>query len=101
MIPELLNQPGTSGRQFSHALIRSYQEQNKNRFTDVEKEAEKIGGKRFPVSEKHLKDLFTSIGLKIKWFDRPPFLTKNDAGYEVKTLFRSFYDKPGNVYINR
>jgi len=100
-IPELLTQSGTSGRQFAHTLIRTYQEQNKNKFTDIEKEAEKIGVKRFPVSKIRLDDLFQSIGLTIKWFDKPPFLTKNDAGFEVKTLFRSFYEKPETVYINR
>lgn len=100
-IPELLTQSGTSGRQFTHTLIRTHQEQNKNRFTDIEKEAEKIGEKRFPVSKKHLDTLFKKVGLTIKWFDKPPFLTKNDAGFEVKTLFRSFYEKPKIVYINR
>ncbi len=100
-IPELLTQSGTSGRQFAHTLIRTHQEQNKNRFTDIEKEAEKIGKKQFPVSKKFLNKLFIRTGLKIKWFDKPPFLTKNDAGFDVKTLFRSFYDKPDTVYINR
>jgi transcriptional regulator with XRE-family HTH domain len=39
-IPELLSQTGTTGRQFAHLLIRSYQEAHQNDFPDLEKSAE-------------------------------------------------------------
>jgi len=42
-IPELLAQTGTTGRQFAHLLIRSYQENSRNNFPDLERAAEEIG----------------------------------------------------------
>ena len=42
-IPELLSQTGTTGRQFAHLLIRSYQEKHRNRFPDLERSAEEVG----------------------------------------------------------
>ena len=50
-IPELLSQTGTTGRQFAHLLIRAHQEANQNRFPDIERAAESVGGKRFPMGE--------------------------------------------------
>ena len=49
-IPELLAQTGTTGRQFAHLLIRAHQESNQNRFPDLERAAESIGKKQFPLS---------------------------------------------------
>jgi len=99
-IPELLSQASISGRQFAHSMLRAYQEQNRNKFPEIERLADETGGKKFPLSVKELFGLYKSHNLKIKWFDRPPFLTKNDAGQEIKTLFRSFFESPGTVYIN-
>ena len=48
-IPELLSQTGTTGRQFAHLLIRAHQESNHNRFPDLERAAESVGNKRFPL----------------------------------------------------
>lgn len=100
-IPELLSQASISGRQFAHSLLRAYQETNLNRFPDLERLADETGKKKFPWDVSGLIALCSANGLKIKWFDRPNFLTKNDAGQEIKTLFRSFYDIPNTVYINR
>ena len=49
-IPELLAQTGTSGRQFAHLLIRSHQEMSRNDFPDLERAADSVGERRFPLS---------------------------------------------------
>src|SRR5580658_4689092 len=54
-IPELLTQTGTSGRQFAHLLIRSHQEMSRNDFPDLERSAESIGERRFPLSVEDLQ----------------------------------------------
>ena len=36
-------------------------------------------------------------GLIIKWFDKDPFYTKDDAGQNIKSLFRSFFDSPNKT----
>ena len=100
-IPELLALSGISGRQFSHAMIRSYQEEQYNKFPDLERAADEVGGKKFPLSVDDILGLCKKHDLKIDWFDRPPFMTRNDAGHEIKTLFRSFYDTPHKVYLNK
>jgi len=100
-IPELLSQASISGRQFTHILLRAYQEQNKNKFPDLERLADETGRKKFPLDVNNLMALCKKYGLNVKWFNRPTFLTKNDAGQEIKTLFRSFYDSPNVVYINK
>ena len=48
-IPELLAQTGTTGRQFAHLLIRSHQEMSRNDFPDLERAAESVGERRFPL----------------------------------------------------
>ena len=100
-IPELLSQTGTTGRQFAHVLIRSYQEKHQNQFPDIERSAEEIGLKRFPLSIRDILDLYKKVGLKVKYFDRPPFVTENDSGHEIRTLFRSFFEPPNTVVLNR
>ncbi len=100
-LPELLSQTGTTGRQFAALLIRSYQEAHQNRFPDLERAAEEVGGKRFPLDVNDLFALSRKLGLKFKWFDRKPFLTRDDSGLEIKTIVRSFFDVPGTVYLNR
>ena len=99
-IPGLLSQSGTTGRQLSHILIRSYQEKNKNQFPYLEKEAEIIGRKKFPLEVNDIMQLCKKHGLKIKWFEKNPFMTKDDSGKEIKSFFRSFFDGPKTIYMN-
>ena len=60
-IPELLAQTGTTGRQFAHLLIRAHQESNHNRFPDIERAAERIGGKRFPLDVKDVQAIASDL----------------------------------------
>ncbi len=103
-IPELLAQTGTTGRQFAHLLIRAHQETRHNRFPDLERAAEKIGGKQFPLSVEDVFDIAKKLGLKIEWFDRDPFKDRRhrgDSSKPLETLVRSFYEAPNRVFINR
>lgn len=100
-IPELLAQTGTTGRQFAHLLIRAHQESNQNRFPDLERAAESIGQKRFPLSDEDLFALARRTGLKVRWFDKPAFRDRRDAANPLNTLVRSFFDAPNVVYLNR
>ena len=100
-IPELLAQTGTTGRQFAHLLIRAHQEKSQNRFPDIERAAERVGNKQFPM---HLDDMFAisrAMGLKIQWFDNAVFQDKGATDKPLKTLVRSFFDTPDAVYLNR
>jgi transcriptional regulator with XRE-family HTH domain len=100
-IPRLLTQTGTTGRQFAHILIRSYQEKNFNQFNYIEKEAEFLGKKQFPLSVNDIYDLCKKNNLKIKWFEKEAFNTKDDSNQDIKSLFRSFYNKEDStIYIN-
>ena len=60
-IPELLSQTGTTGRQFAHLLIRAHQEARQNRFPDIERAAESIGKKRFPMSADDMLDIAAEL----------------------------------------
>ncbi len=100
-IPELLAQTGTTGRQFAHLLIRAHQESSQNRFPDIERAAEAVGKKQFPL---HLDDIYAiakDLGLVINWFDNPAFEDKGDSKQPLHTLVRSFFDAPNKIYINR
>jgi transcriptional regulator with XRE-family HTH domain len=99
-IPELLAQTGTTGRQFAHLLIRSHQEMSRNDFPDLERAAESIGGRQFPLSVDELQRLCRKQGLKLRWFDRPPVLVR-DKDREVRSMVRSFYEAPHTIYLNR
>jgi transcriptional regulator with XRE-family HTH domain len=99
-IPELLAQTGTSGRQFAHLLIRSHQEMSRNDFPDLERAADEVGGRRFPLSGEDLLRLCKQHGLEIRWFDRKPVLAR-DKDREVRSMVRSFYEPPGTIYANR
>ncbi len=99
-IPELLAQTGTTGRQFAHLLIRAHQESNQNRFPDLERTAEAIGQKRFPLSVDDVFDIAASLGLKIQWFDKAPFKDRGDTDKPLNTIVRSFYDPPNKIYLN-
>ena len=98
-IPELLSQTGTTGRQFAHLLIRSYQETHRNEFPDLERSAEEVGERRFPLEVDDLLALCGKHGLKISWFDRKPLLAK-DQDRQVRTFVRSFFEAPNMIYVN-
>jgi transcriptional regulator with XRE-family HTH domain len=99
-IPELLAQTGTTGRQFAHLLIRSHQEMSRNDFPDLERAADSVGERRFPLSVDDLMALCARHGLEIRWFDRRPVLAR-DKDREVRSMVRSFFEAPGVVYANR
>ena len=99
-IPELLAQTGTSGRQFAHLLIRAHQEKSQNRFPDLERAAEQVGGKRFPLDVRDVQKIAKDIGLKIRWFDKNPFKDRGDANTPLNMVVRSFFDAPNIVYLN-
>src|ERR1700704_491502 len=99
-IPELLAQTGTTGRQFAHLLIRSHQEMSRNDFPDLERAADSVGERRFPLSVADLIQLCKSHGLEIRWFERKPVLVR-DKDRDVRSMVRSFFEPPGIVYANR
>src|SRR6185436_13927793 len=99
-IPELLAQTGTTGRQFAHLLIRSHQEMSRNDFPDLERAAESVGERRFPLDAQDLLRLCKRHGLSLRWFDRKPVLAR-DKDREVRSMLRSFYESPRTVYLNR
>ena len=99
-IPELLAQTGTTGRQFAHLLIRAHQEASQNRFPDIERAAEQIGQKRFPLDVQDIFDIAKDLGLEIRWFDKSPLKDRGDANTPLNMIVRSFFDAPNIVYIN-
>ena len=100
-IPELLAQTGTTGRQFAHLLIRAHQESNQNRFPDLERAAESVGKKRFPLEVEDVFDIAKSLGLTVRWFDKTAFNYKAYTDKPLNALVRSFFDAPNVVYLNR
>ena len=78
-IPELLSQTGTTGRQFAHLLIRSYQESSRNEFPDLERAAEDVGKRAFPLSVNDMFGLCKAHGLELRWFERKPVLALNQG----------------------
>jgi len=99
-IPELLAQTGTTGRQFAHLLIRSHQEMSRNDFPDLERAAENVGERRFPLGVDDLMRLCKQHGLALRWFDRAPVLAR-DKDRELRSVVRSFFESPRVVYLNR
>jgi len=99
-IPELLAQTGTTGRQFAHLLIRSHQEMSRNDFPDLERAADHVSERAFPLSVDDLMRLSRRHGLEIRWFDRKPVLAR-DKDREVRSMVRSFFEPPRVVYANR
>ena len=99
-IPELLSQTGTTGRQFAHLLIRAHQEANQNRFPDIERAAESIGGKRFPLDVDDVFDIAAHLGLEVKWFEQRP-VKDGGSNVAIKKTIRSFFEAPNTVYLNR
>ena len=99
-IPELLAQTGTTGRQFAHLLIRAHQESNQNRFPDIERAAETVGQKQFPLSLDSILKITKKLGMEIRWFNKASFKDKGDTEKPLNTLVRSFFDAPNIVYLN-
>ena len=99
-IPELLAQTGTTGQQFAHLLIRSHQEMSRNDFPDLERLAESVGERKFPLAADDLMRLCKHHGLAIHWFDRKPVLAR-DKDRELRSMVRSFFDAPRTIYLNR
>lgn len=99
-IPELLSQTGTTGRQFAHLLIRSHQEMSRNDFPELERSAESVGERRFPLGGEDLVRLCRHHGLTLRWFDRKPLLAR-DKDRELRSVVRSFFESPRTVYLNR
>ena len=99
-IPELLAQTGTTGQQFAHLLIRSHQEMSRNDFPDLERAAENIGQRKFPLDVEDLMKLCRHHGLKLHWFERKPVLAR-DKDRELRSMVRSFYEAPNTIYLNR
>jgi len=100
-IPELLAQTGTTGRQFAHLLIRAHQETSHNRFPDIERAAESVGKKQFPLRVEDIFAIAKDLGLEIEWFDKHSFTDRGDMDTPLNMLVRSFYDAPNKVYLNR
>jgi transcriptional regulator with XRE-family HTH domain len=100
-IPELLAQTGTTGRQFAHLLIRAHQEASHNRFPDIERAAESVGQKLFPMQLDDVFAIARKLGLKIHWFDNASFEDEGESEIPLKTLVRSFFDASNKVYLNR
>lgn len=100
-IPELLSQTGVTGTQFAHLLIRAHQERQQNRFPDLERAAESVGRKRFPLSLEDLLAMTREAGLAIRWFERTPARGKRGDDGSPHTLLRSFFEAPGTLWINR
>ena len=100
-IPELLAQTGTTGRQFAHLLIRAHQETSHNRFPDLERAAESVGNKVFPLHAEDVFDIAKDLVLEVQWFDNSAFKDKGATDKPLNALVRSFYDAPNKVYLNR
>jgi transcriptional regulator with XRE-family HTH domain len=99
-IPELLAQTGTTGRQFAHLLIRSHQETSRNEYPELERAAEQVGLRRFPLGADDLVALATRHGLAIRWFERKPVLAR-DKDEEVRSVMRSFFEAPRTIHLNK
>ncbi|HEY0824869.1 MAG TPA: DUF3612 domain-containing protein [Ramlibacter sp.] len=99
-IPELLAQTGTTGRQFAHLLIRSHQEISRNDYPDLERAAEEVGGRVFPLGVEDLIRMCKHHGLQLRWFECKPVLAR-DRDTELRSVLRSFYDAPDVVFLNR
>ena len=64
-------------------------------------EPRKVSGKKqFPLSTEDVKRMAESVGLEIRWFDRPAFRDKDEALQPLESLVRSFYRAPNIVFMN-
>ncbi|USD63977.1 DUF3612 domain-containing protein [Vibrio sp. SCSIO 43136] len=99
-IPEMLNQTGTTGRQFAHLLIRAFQEHNLNHFPDLERAAEEVGRKRMPLSPDDLFEICDEVGLKIKWFREAPEPVSDESVGDRQRVKRSYFQPPNTLHLN-
>ena len=63
-MPTLLTQSGISGRQFAHILIR-VSRKNYNQFPDIERTADDIGKRKFPIRDSDIFKIVKKVGLKL------------------------------------
>jgi hypothetical protein len=72
----------------------------RNDFPDLERSAEDVGERRFPLGVDDLQRLYRRHRLEIHWFDQD---RGGGAGRRESdsTLMRSFFEAPSRVYINR
>jgi len=73
---------------------------SRNDFPDLERSAESVGDRLFPLSVDDLLRLCKRHGLDIHWFDKKPVLAR-DNDREVRSMVRSFFESPSTVYVNR
>ena len=73
---------------------------SRNDFPDLERAADSVGERRFPLSVEDLLRLCRRHGLEIRWFERKPVLAR-DKDREVRSMVRSFFEAPRVVYANR
>ncbi len=99
-IPEMLSQTGISGRQFAHLLIRAHQENNQNRFPDLERAAEDVGKKQMPINLEQLFGICDQLGLKTEYFTSLSAEQELELGVRPGTFVRSFYKHSGVVMLN-
>ncbi len=69
-------------------------------FPDLERAAESVGERRFPLDVDDMLKLCKRHGLSLRWFDRKPLLAR-DNDREVRSMLRSFFESPRTVYLNR
>jgi hypothetical protein len=72
----------------------------RNDFPDLERSAEAVGERRFPLSVDDMLRLCERHGMEIHWFERKPLLTR-DKDRELRSVVRSFFEPPGRIYVNR
>jgi hypothetical protein len=73
---------------------------SRNDFPDLERSAENVGERRFPLGAQDLMELCKEHGLTLRWFDRKPVLARDKDG-EVRSMVRSFFESPRTIYLNR
>ncbi len=100
-IPELLNQTGTSGRDFAHLLIRAHQEHHQNHFPDLERAAEEVGLKRMPLSLDELLLIVKQQGLVINWFESAPEEVTDTLGIRSNNVATSYLEYPNTLHLNQ
>ena len=64
---------------------------------DLERAAESVGNKIFPLGVDDLLSLARRTGLDIQWFDRPAFNERRVADGPKKTIVRSFFEAPNTL----
>jgi hypothetical protein len=73
---------------------------SRNEFPDLERAAENVGKRAFPLTVDDLMALCKHHGLELRWFERKPVLAR-DNDNEVRSVVRSFFDTPHTVYLNK